>query len=321
MAARTLRLLLPAWADFGRQSLTPDAARALGRGDAATTEPGRPAQRARAFACVPAHDAPAALARQRDAGDAGTDLWLRADPAHARADINGARLLAYGRALALTREDMQAFLPALRPLFGDAGMALDAPVPDRWYLRLQPGATVPVFSEPEQALGEDLFEHQPQGEAGRRWRALSSEVEITLHNHPQNAVRIARGQAPVNLLWFWGAGKLPTVVRGEFAQVATDDEILDALAHAAGASTTALPARLEDLSSVTAGEGVAAGLVDLAHMRDLAALQRDWLLPALARLRAGAFAQVELDACDGRSVVLRRGHRLRFWRRPWMPSA
>lgn len=320
MAARTLRLLLPAWAEFGRQSLASEIACALGRGDAATAEPGRRAQRARAFACLPAHDAPAALARQRDAHDAGTDLWLRADPAHARADINGARLLAYGRALALTREDVQAFLPALRPLFGDAGMALDAPVPDRWYLRLQRGAAVPPFSEPEQALGEDLFEHQPQGEAGRRWRALSSEVQVTLHNHPQNALRIARGQAPVNTLWFWGGGNLPDVVRGAFAEVATDDEVLDALAHAAGANTTALPARLDELSSVTADEGAAAGLVDLSHVRDLAALQRDWLLPALAALQRGVFARIELDACDGRSVALRRGHRLRVWRRPWAMS-
>lgn len=317
LRASTLRLLLPAWAGFGRQPLSPDLARALGRADPASAEAGRPAQRARAFACVPAHGAHAALARQRDARDAGTDLWLRADPAHVRADINGARLLAYGRALALTDEDTRALLPALRPLFGDAGMALDAPAPDRWYLRLQPGATVPEFSEPEQALGEDLFEHQPQGDAGRRWRALASEVQITLHNHPHNAQRIARGQAPVNALWFWGAGKLPDAVRGEIVHVATDDEALAALAHAAGAEVAPLPARLDQTSARTDADSGTVRLIDLSHSRDLAALQRDWLLPALAGLRSAAFARLELDACDGRGFMLRRGQGLRFWRRPW----
>ena len=44
----------------------------------------------------------AAVTRQRDAGDAAQAAWLRADPAYIRPDINGARLLAHGEALALT---------------------------------------------------------------------------------------------------------------------------------------------------------------------------------------------------------------------------
>ena len=175
---------------------------------------------------------------------------------------------------------------------------------------------MPAFSEPEAALGEDLFEHLPQGEPGRRWRALLNDVQIVLHNHPHNAVRMARGQAPVNALWVWGAGRFPTAVRGGFARVFTADDTLDALARAAGAACAPLPG---EGAGIVAAADSGNALIDLTHMRDLAALQRDWLQPALAALRQRAAVAVELDARDGACCLLQAGQRFRFWRRPWAP--
>jgi hypothetical protein len=68
-------------------------------------------------------------------------------------------------------------LPALRPLFGDAGFSLDAPHPSRWYLRVPRDSRLPEFATPEEVLGEDLFAHLPQGDLGRRWRALLTEAD------------------------------------------------------------------------------------------------------------------------------------------------
>ena len=101
-------------------------------------EPGRRAQLLRHFVPTPKHWPIAALARQTDVGDAAGAAWLRADPVHIRPDINGARLLAYGDALGIDVEDRDALLPALRPLFGDAGIPIDAPTPARWYFGSRP---------------------------------------------------------------------------------------------------------------------------------------------------------------------------------------
>lgn len=90
----------------------------------------------------------AALTRTLDADDAPLSAWVRADPAYVRPDINGAHLLACGEALQLDVRDVAALLPALRPLFGDAGFPLDAPDPHRWYLRLPRGARLPRFVPP-----------------------------------------------------------------------------------------------------------------------------------------------------------------------------
>ena len=75
-----------------------------------------------------------------------SSAWLRADPAYVRPDINGARLLAYGDALALTQAERDALLRPLQPLFGDAGFPIDAPTPSRWYLRLPREAKLPAFA-------------------------------------------------------------------------------------------------------------------------------------------------------------------------------
>ncbi|WP_407067516.1 phosphoglycerate mutase [Marilutibacter maris] len=301
-------LLLPDPQRFGGQRLGADCARALGRADV-SLDP-RP-QRERVFDVLPRGWPVAAVTRQADAGDAAGATWLRADPAHVQPDINGARLLAHGQGLALDADDVAAFLPALRPLFGDFGSPIDAPTPSRWYLRLAPGTPVPTFSTPEDALGDELFEHLP-GAAGdresRRWRTLLSEAQIVLHNHPRNARRVAAGLPAVNSLWLWGGGALPDHVRSAAAAIHSDDDSLTAFATLAGVPAHPLPT----LAPVAAG----AGLFDLREARDLARLQQDWLLPLLAQLTDGRVSELWLDCADGQCFKLRRGQRWRFWRRP-----
>ncbi|HEU4814214.1 MAG TPA: phosphoglycerate mutase, partial [Xanthomonadaceae bacterium] len=251
--------------------------------------------------------------RALDAGDAPLSAWLRADPAYVRPDINGARLLACGDGLQLDRRDAEALLPALRPLFGDAGFLLDAPDPHRWYLRLPREARLPTFAAPVDALGADLFDQLPGADddtspEGRRWRALLSEAQVMLHNHPHNAARIAAGRLPVNSLWFWGAGIAPDHVTTRQAAIVGDDTLLRALAAAAGKriepSAAAFAAPAEDT------------LVDLRGHRDAARLFAVWLLPAVEALHRRDVDRLVLDFEDGTRLAIERGHRWRFWRRP-----
>jgi len=196
-------------------------------------------------------------------------------------------------------------LPALKPLFGDAGMLLDAPDPARWYLRLPPEAKLPVFAPVNDVLGDDLFAHLPEGEAGRRWRALLSEAQVLLHNHPWNAQRVAQGKPPVNSLWFWGGGVLPDFVRTGFRQVKGNDVLLQSLAHAAG---------VEPVHA--SGEGGVDALIDLRHLRNLDLLCRDALQPLLDALHKRELDVLTLDFEDGALFALRREQRWRLWRRP-----
>lgn len=301
--------LLPPRARFGGQRLSERTARALGRADHADAVEGAIAQLRRHVTLIPDHWPLAALTRRVDARDADTACWLRADPAHVRAGISGATLLASGDMLDLTAEEADALQRPLRPLFGDAGFTLDAPTPAHWYLRLPRDARPPAFVDPSEALGADVFEYLPEGDAGRRWRALLNEAQITLHHHPVNAQREAAGRMPVNSLWFWGGGVLPDHQSCDAAQVWSDDETVRALA--AGADAQRLPPRY----AAHAGDLLA----DVRHLRDLRAVEADWLSPAMDALAEGALSGLRLDFGDGRLATLRRGQRWRFWRRP-MPQ-
>ncbi len=310
-----ITFLLPDPARFGAQRLPVASASALGRGTRLRQGvPGRRAQLLR-HVDLPGSGWPvAALSRQADAGDAGDHRWLLLEPAWLRPDINGVRLMAYGASMCVDEDDADALLPALRPLFGDAGMTFDATSQGRWYVRCGSGATLPEFVDPGDALGGDLGEvtQAIEGDSphARRWRTLLSEAQIVLHNHPRTADRAARGLPQFNALWPWGGGSLPPVASGRtmaHAHVLTADAVVRALV-AGRATVGALPDALEHADSDV--------LVDLDALRDLALLDDRWLQPALAALSSGRVASLLLDRGDGHATELRRWHRLRAWRRP-----
>ena len=249
----------------------------------------------------------AALTRSLDAGDAAGALWLRADPAWVMADAVTLRLLACGN-VELSQADSELLARSLKPMFGDAGFPLEPATPSRWYLRCPPGAQLPAFSPPEAALGDDVARHLPEGDAGRRWRHLLNEAQVILHNHPVNAERARRGIAPVNSVWFWGAGRLPDWVRTTHSVVVSSDEIVHALA---------------ELSDVPVSDGLAQALdrtsaetqllVDLG--RPAAAAESSWQERIQRALAERVIAEVGLKFASGERYRYRHGHRWRFWRK------
>ena len=301
-------LLLPPLAALHDAGRAPALELLLARGDVVPArEPGLfPAL----AGLVEAHPWPPAVAALTRAIDAPTDAngsWLRADPCHLQPDHAGVRLFGIGT-LGLTGAEATELSRALRPLFGDDGFELSLPHPDRWYLRLPTGTKLPPFAHPADALGADLREHLPEGELGRRWRKLLGEAQVLMHNHPVNAARTARGVAPANSVWFWGGGPRPDWVRTSFAEIASDDPLLHGMAAVAGTT-----ARLLDPKAAAPGQGTR--VVDLRGERELAAIERDWAAPALARLRARTIATLELRSVDGTGRVATRGGLRRFWRR------
>jgi len=289
-------LLLPERRRFAGQAVTAAIGKALARADHLDDgEPGERAQLLRHFDLLPRGWPMAAITRELDAGDAVLHRWLRADPAHVRPDMTGARVLAIGE-LGLDAAEAEALLRPLRPLFGDSGFQISAPVPSRWYLALPVESQLPDFATPDQVLGDDLFTHLPEGPEGRRWRALLNEAQVILHNHPMNAARIAAGKLPVNSLCFWGAGRLPDHVRTRLAAVSSPDPELQALAKLAGVDSQADGSQL----------------FDLRRQRDWAAVEAH-LLPGLRELGRD---ELQLDFADGARWSLRSGQRWRFWRRP-----
>ncbi len=245
----------------------------------------------------------AAITRDFVAGDAADHLWLAADPAWVQPDLNGVRLLACGQ-LQLSIDDARALAEPLLPFFQQAGMHLEISTPDRWHLRLPAQLALPTFSAPEQALGEDLSQHLPQGATGRVWRVLLNDIQVVLHQHPLNAARRARGLPPVNSLWLWGGGRLPDALHSQLVSVISDDLLLRALARLAKVAC-------DVRSPQTIASARAGSLIDLQDLGADEITSRWW--PALHPLLASRSAVLHFSSGDR----WRRNswHRWRLWRR------
>ena len=297
----SLQVWLPAWAPAAAtHALRRAIARADRLGDGAA---GYLAGLGDYFPGIDASVPVAALTRAFIAGDAGDACWLSADPAWLQPDLTGARLLACGQ-LQLDMDDAQALAAPLHAVFAQAGMQLRLSTPDRWHLQLPPATALPRFAPPEQALGEDLSQHLPQGAEGRRWRVLLNEVQVLLHQHPVNARRRAQGLAPVNSLWLWGGGALPARLHSDLRGVISDDLLLQSLAAHAGVAAHARSAQ----AVAAAGAG---WLIDLQDLPAETVARQWWPLLEPLLLRQPA----TLHFASGERWRHRPWHRWRLWRK------
>lgn len=310
-------LLLPSRGHLKRATLV---SRWLALGDrAADALPGRDVVLRECFEIADASLPVAALTRNLDANDAADSLWLRADPAFLMADAVTLRLLACGN-IGLSSDEVEAYAQPLKLLFEEVGYTFDASPSGRWYLRCPPEAQLPRFSSPDDALGDDLARHLPEGANARSWRSLLNEAQIVLTQHPVSARRMQRGVPPVNSLWFWGAGTLPDSVHCPYAKVFSNDVVVEALAKQAAVEKSGTLDDARELlsavfSSARSSEGVVSLLIDLAQHRDIARLDSEWLAPIDAALRKRKITHLDLRFESGERYVVKPTHHWRFWRR------
>jgi hypothetical protein len=132
----------------------------------------------------------------------GEGCWLRADPVCLRLHRDQLVLLPNVEA---SETEAGQLCASLNKHFAGQGMEFVAPHPLRWYVRLDhlPNIeTVPL----SQAVGRNVHDLLPKGAESLRWHRLFNETQMLLFSHPVNEAREARGDLPVNSLWFWGGG-------------------------------------------------------------------------------------------------------------------
>ncbi len=265
----------------------------------------------------------AAVTHLLDAGEAKPGWYLRADPVHIRAGMREV-ILFDASAFAIDQTEARELAAAASAQLDEAGCRLETPRPARWYLRASEGHAVRTHP-PSTVVGANLDEFLPYAEDGNRWRRLLNEVQMALHASPVNAERERRGELAVNSVWLWGAGTLPAAPAAPWAHVWSDDALALGLARLAGITGGGLPAHAGEWLS-RAGPGAhlladdrayrCARVGDVGTWRALVAtLERDWLAPLRAALKAGELES--LTILTGRSVAHRctRGTLRRWWRR------
>lgn len=260
-----------------------------------------------------------ALGLYGDRGEAGTDYWLHADPVRLEADRDSVMLFV--DETHLTREEADALVAAFNAHFADDGLHLEAPAPDRWYLRWENAIDVKT-APTDRVVGRYYDAFLPSGENGRRLAAILNEAQMLLFTHPVNERRRERGLPMVNGVWLWGGGRLPAPApeAAVWERIEGDHPSLRGWARLHDRTvepTVSLPiAATGDGPWLIFVDGPRRALLGgnlSAWEGELAALERDVAAPLLDAVRRGVVSLEILT--EGVGWQLGRGELRRFWRR------
>jgi hypothetical protein len=264
------------------------------------------------FGVTPDPDLPVGvLTLLGDGGDPGHSPWLRADPVHLRPE-QGALVLVSTRHLQVSIEEARTLTAELNRHFIADGLQFYARDPTRWHVRL-PRSLAVRTRPPSQADGRSIDPLLPAGADAMTVHRWANEAQMLLHVHPVNEAREARGEPPLNSLWWWGAGCLPASASCSYAVGWGDDPLLRGLCawsgiplHPAPATAAEWLRQASDASHLTLMNGTAE------------VLEHAWfepLLGALRRRQLNALTLLTLHERQALGFELSASDLWKFWRR------
>ncbi|MBI5611734.1 MAG: hypothetical protein HY942_01480 [Gammaproteobacteria bacterium] len=265
----------------------------------------------------------ASVTRIVDAGVVDNDWWMRADPVHLNAN-SGGLILTDAAELDLTQQEAGGLVAELMEIFTADGWLFKAAHPQRWYLRPLTPPDIRTHALPD-IVGRDIDSYLPYGPDAKAWHTILNEIQILLHTSNVNQAREARGELPVNSLWFWGAGRLPQLGGTDWTRVWSDEPLGLGLARLAGIPGAKLPdspprwlqdapagSQLAVLDQARRAAGCGDGEDWEERMREL---DERWVAPALQALNQNAVQQLTLYTDRGAEFTLNKRALRRWWRR------
>lgn len=122
-----------------------------------------------------------------------------------------------------------AFCSVINPFLADdsdprlAKWQLATATPSRWFASVDTVHALSFHADPPAALNGLALRHYPvTGEDAGLVKRLTTEIQMLLHEHPQNQARTALGQSAINGVWIYGGGELPAALARDLPPIVTD---------------------------------------------------------------------------------------------------
>ncbi len=235
--------------------------------------------------------------------------WVAAaDPVYLEPRLDHLCVHAQGRAR-MPPSDLGPLVEHLQATIGDGSPYGFARVDSLAYLcgddRLASASLSPAAVD-----GQTPNDHLPTGEGADRHRALLSEIEMALHDHPVNLERQQRGLPPINSLWIWGGGVAPDATGDPYPPLFADDPLLRGYWRCNDAIEAPWPGDMLNCLDA-ADDGFVAVTPDA---NDGESLDR-WLSELRDALSSGRLSSLSILFSDGVAAHVRRVDAMRFWRK------
>ena len=224
--------------------------------------------------------------------------WLCADPVNLR--LTTAQVLLLPDVMP-SSDEADALSASLNEHFAGMGLHFSALHPQRWYVQVEAEPEPQMTTTPlRQVAWGDAKLHTPQGADALRWQRIATEAQMLLYAHPLNQVRAARGELPINSLWFWGGGRAMPLAPAIDA-VGGDCALVGAFAGAAAMQLVEslqamLDGQYENALWVCTAPGEALQRGDLYAWREaVQQVELRYAQPLLKALRAGRLQRLTLE--------------------------
>lgn len=244
-------------------------------------------------------------------------FYLRADPVHARLQREQVVPLP---SVGVSAIEAEQFCEALNGYFADEQLSFFAPHPERWYVKVQ--SLPDILTTPlSQAAGRDMRASLPTGADARRWGRLFNEAQMLLFSHPLNEARKARGELPVNGVWFWGCDLAVPPETCTHDKVSSDDALGRVFADATGMAFASWQTEWRAHEGLLIWQGLRSALQrgDLLAWREaLQAFETGYAKPLWLALKSGRIDALRIDVFCSDTLLqleLGRGDAWKFWRR------
>ena len=211
--------------------------------------------------------------------------------------------------LGITEQEASRIVRSVTDTLEGRAFGLRVADAQRWYGAL-PDVPDDRWWVPEDIAGEPVLNYLPRGESGTGMRQLLNEIQVILHQTPENLARRERGVVEVNSIWPWGWAARPlTRVGSQVARVIAEDPYAVGLAMLSGTGHGSDVGEPGDLD----GGGVI--VPDPARVADSAWLERRWCRPLVRALARGRVDRLCLVTGSGRMYEMTRQDLRRFWRK------
>lgn len=154
--------------------------------------------------------------------------------------------LTTAAALGLDAAESARLAGGIATAFRDRGIGMKIAAADRWYMTLPDAPDVP-WRSPETAAGGSLIEYLTAREERAELRRIVNEIQMILHQQPDNAARRDRQEPEVNSVWPWGWASRPLPRVGAVVpRVHANHPYARGLAQLAGVVGLAADAEVDD---------------------------------------------------------------------------